>query len=99
MIIVVKFNSESDAINKLSEYNNLAKSPSSSPGFTLTNIYKHLVLELYWFSGTECIENGGLNKSAISSDISNQDTEEFDDRNALVYEKYFPEPEIEDDYE
>jgi hypothetical protein len=97
MIIIAIFPSLNEAQSKLDDYNDLARSPSSGPDFNLTDIYKHQTVELWWFSATDCIENGGLNKQAIAEDVDTLDTLEFNTRQDLIDNGYLPPPEDLDD--
>jgi hypothetical protein len=93
MITILKFNSFEDAQSKLNEYDDLARSPTSSPDFTLVNIYKHQTLERWWFNGSSCIENGGLGRQQITDDIAMQNTFEVATYSDLIGLGYLPQPE------
>lgn len=89
-MIIVRFETLLNAEEKLDLYNNLARSETTPIDFNLTDIYKHQTVSIWWFNGTDCIENGGLGKSSISNDIQLQDIIEISTRADLIALGYLP---------
>lgn len=75
-MIIIQFNTPAKALAKVGEYSTLAYPDIQDPP-QLSMVYKHPELSIWFFSGTECINNGGVNKQAIADDIENY-TEGFE---------------------
>jgi len=65
---LAKFNTLSEAETKLAELSALAKSPSSTEPFTLTDINKSADSSFYWFIfDKDCLANAGTALTAIQA--------------------------------
>lgn len=81
MIEILTFTNETKTNDFITHINNLAKSPTSSPGFTLGNVTKHTTEDKWWIyrikssfrNGVETEFNikdkGGLKKQEIAEYI------------------------------
>jgi pantoate kinase len=65
-IIIVQFNNQQEAQDKMSSYDAMAH---LTPPSTLAEIYKHPTLDIWFFSATSCIENAGLYQSDVQQDV------------------------------
>lgn len=92
MMIIVRFPALEYAEMQLRYYTDLARNETSPPDFALTIICKHTTEEIYWFNGTDCINNGGEGRETIQSDIDNQDTIEVESYQQLIDMGYLPQP-------
>lgn len=91
MITILKFNSEQEAQEKLSYYNDLARHKTNSEDFSLTLIHKHLELDFYWLNGSECLAHSGSGRESILDDMQDQLIENFDNREELITNGYLSE--------
>lgn len=89
---IAQFTTQADAQLKLNLYDSWANVPV---GCTLTFIYQHTTLPLWWFIFDDCVDNGGLGSNQIENDISNLTIETFTDRQALIDAGYLP-PDVND---
>ena len=91
---IAKFNTLTEAENKLSSYNTLAGLSENEYTTTLANIQKHTTLDIWWFNFTSCINNGGLGKDQIAADEPNLIIQEFNSYQDFVDNGYLPQPSL-----
>ncbi len=91
---IARFMDFDSAQDKLSAYNALAISPTSSSDFALTTIYKHTTRQCWWFNVDDCINNGGLYKDDIALDVNNLITTDINQEQLIAF-GYMPQPSLE----
>jgi len=88
---IAQFTNSESASSKIEYYNSLAIPPPIGDQ-TLTKLWQHPTLQIWWFNGTDCIENGGLARAEIEEDIQTLDTFEVSDYQELIDLGYLPQP-------
>ena len=70
MAYILIYTVEQDADDMMASLNTLAAFPAEAVTITLDDVQKHTTEDKWWFSKDGCIDNGGVGKAQITTDIA-----------------------------